>query len=225
MSERPGLTASIVINTVEKYYAAMQNIAKEDNTLGDEYPFLTEIRIKGKLASLSDEFSKVQAEQCFIAKKAKIGSLSDADTQKLNQLQKQLLITAENMAYWRSFRLDAVKTSIQFLSEVGYKGPFLLCLRGLSAKLDGDFENAEELLRRYFIESPDSMHYIANKYLATFCATQGRWHLVKRHAMRAIAIKPEDIELHHMMETAHRELGETHFAIQEQNVINLLKGA
>lgn len=225
MSEQPGLTASFVIKTVERYYATMQDMAKEDDTCGDEYPFLTEIRIKGKLASLSGEFSKVQAEQQFIAKKAKVGSLSDADTEKLGQLQKQLLIIAENMAYWRSLRIDDIQVSIQFLCDIGYKGPFLLCLRGLAAKLDGDFENAEDLLRRYFAESPDSMHYLANKYLAMLCAAQSKWHQVKRHAMRAIAIKPEDIELHHLMKTAHQELREINFVIQEQNIINLLMGA
>ena len=215
------MATSIISKGFEAYYRFVQKLADSVSWMIDERDFFSEAAIEHQVRDLGERYK--QAEREMKLYRDRLDELSEEQMIKFKKSLARLQKTISDLAYLRSQKKEDLYATRSFLESLDlFEDPIYLCVQGLIASEEGRHEKAAEYLRGYFASVPDSAHYLANYVMAEICLGERGWRQVKRHAMRALYLTPDNVYLHTLMKTAHRQLGETEGERIEGEIVALL---
>lgn len=222
--EQSSFTSKAIYKTLTAYYQSIQSMAGTlEDTDAENISFSVGF-VNRHIKVLAEMQERNRKELHFHMEKAHQGKLTKEENNEVHRLKQQMANIAEEMAFYKSMDIHGIDESIDFLKKISYDGPLLYCLNGIAAFKNGDYNKADEELRRYFKQCPDAPHSLGVRVFARICYSNQLWNQCKHFSARGIQLCPDDLEFHQMLRDAHMNLGEEGSAQIEDEIISILEG-
>jgi tetratricopeptide (TPR) repeat protein len=204
---------------VKAYQSIKATIIKEVgdiNTYLREIPFVDHSLIKYGIESLQRKHKEIVA---------RIDAFSDEENpdhaiiSDLISAERQICI---ELAMLISHRIEDIDYSLSLVANIDTD--YKLCLRALKAYSEKDYDRSLALFYEY-ISTANRMPetYVANTIIARILFGQREYSKAIAFLRYAVSKKPDDLELHRMLQTCYTNLNQIQESEVERQIVEILE--
>lgn len=185
----------------------------------DETTFYSDNEIAVRINNLQSDYRAIAKEIDFITKHS---NMDIDEKQRVSYLINQRREIQEMIAFWASNNCKNIDDCISMFEN--NKSKFLICALAIKDFYSGDKKEAFLKINSFLKDGGDFYrHYLVNKIYGMLLCDMKKYKEAKKYVVRAIKLRPEDIELHKLMSNIHRQEGNITFMEREDNIITILE--
>jgi tetratricopeptide (TPR) repeat protein len=186
------------------------------NTYLREIPFVDHSLIRHGIESLQ------QKHKDIVARIDAFSDVENLDSALLSDLINAERQTCIELAMLISHRIEDIDYCLSLVANIDTD--FKLCLRALKAYSEKDYDQSLTLFYEYIYKAnrmPET--YVANKIIATILFEKKEYSKAVSFLRYAVSKKPDDLELHRMLQSCYTNQNQIQEAEVERQIIEILE--
>lgn len=185
--------------------AMIERLSGTENVLDEEADFIDDALLKNRIERLKKKSSEIEL----------IIREDESKTEVMRQIGFEIIFLASN-------NIKNIESCLALAANMNTD--FIMCLRGLEYYETKNYDKAYEAFTAYFKEHPKLLqHYLINKTYGLLLYSAKQYEKSICFLRKASTYKPEDIEIHKVLQICYTQLGQEAGRKVEKNIIRILE--
>lgn len=214
--------SKVIHKIIEAKYKFVRSVDFEESDINDEVLFIDDTYVEISYKNFIKRYNSIQKELENIVENNEMDSISKERIGKLLKEQdelivKKIFITSNNEKY--------LEFAIKILGTIKENINYKIGLEAVKKYKEGYFNEAEILFQKYYSylnKLPN--HYLINKTYSKLLIKSNDNNIAMELIRKAIEVKPDDLELHKMINEIYKVMNMLKEAEIEEKIIKVLGG-
>lgn len=202
----------------DKKLELIQKWSGTSGLLDDEVTFIDDALLKGQIENLKEQYSRLNE-----VIETLVGRQDPKSIEQREEILKVMRGIQVEVIFLAANNLKNIDSCLQMASNL--QTDFILCLEGLKHYEAKAYDLAYQSFSTYFKKHSNPIeHYQVNKAYGSILYKAKQYQLALTLLQRAVALRPEDIEVHRMIHSIYIQMGEQGLSRLEEELISILGG-
>lgn len=214
--------SKVIHKIIEAKYKFVRSVDFEESDINDEVLFIDDTYVEISYKNFIKRYNSIQKELENIVENNEMDSISKERIGKLLKEQdelivKKMFIISNNEKY--------LEFAIKILGTIKENINYKIGLEAVKKYKEGYFNEAEILFQKYYSylnKLPN--HYLINKTYSKLLIKSNDNNIAMELIRKAIEVKPDDLELHKMINEIYKVMNMLKEAEIEEKIIKVLGG-
>ncbi|MEE0248409.1 hypothetical protein [Peptacetobacter hiranonis] len=214
--------SKVIHKIIEAKYKFVRSVDFEESDINDEVLFIDDTYVEISYKNFIKRYNSIQKELENIVENNEMDSISKERIGKLLKEQdelivKKIFIISNNEKY--------LEFAIKILGTIKENINYKIGLEAVKKYKEGYFNEAEILFQKYYSylnKLPN--HYLINKTYSKLLIKSNDNNIAMELIRKAIEVKPDDLELHKMINEIYKVMNMLKEAEIEEKIIKVLGG-